>query len=86
LKFGQTILGTSWGTLGEPFGNLMGTPWEQKKKILLSHPSTPQKAKRQKRKSLLIRVIRKLKKTEHQNPEFGHTQGEIQKKTCIRVH
>jgi len=27
------------------------------------------------------RVIRKVKKTQHQNPEFGHTQGEIKKKT-----
>jgi len=25
----------------------------------------------------VIRVIRKVRKTEHQNPEFGHTQGEI---------
>jgi hypothetical protein len=24
-----------------------------------------------------IRVIRKARKTQHQNPEFGHTQGEI---------
>jgi hypothetical protein len=75
-------LGNTWRTLWELDGNTLGT----EKKILLSHPSTPQKAKRQKRKSLLIRVIRKLKKTEHQNPEFGHTQGEIQKNTCIRVH
>ncbi len=27
-----------------------------------------------------IRVIRKVRKTEHQNPEFGHIQGEIKKK------
>jgi hypothetical protein len=27
-----------------------------------------------------IRVIRKVRKTQHQNPEFGHTQGEIQNK------
>ncbi len=26
------------------------------------------------------RVIRKSRKTQHQNSEFGHTQGEIQKK------
>ncbi len=26
------------------------------------------------------RVIHKVRKTQHQNPEFGHTQGEIQKK------
>jgi hypothetical protein len=26
------------------------------------------------------RVIRKVRKTQYQNPEFGHTQGEIQKK------
>jgi hypothetical protein len=33
------------------------------------------------------RVIRKVRKTEHQNhPEFGHTQGEIQKNTCQKVH
>jgi hypothetical protein len=25
------------------------------------------------------RVICKVRKTRHQNPEFGHTQGEIQK-------
>ncbi len=33
-----------------------------------------------------IRVIRKERKTQHQNPEFGHTQGAIQKKTCKRLH
>jgi hypothetical protein len=27
------------------------------------------------------RVIRKVRKTQHQNPEFRHTQGEIQKRT-----
>jgi len=27
-----------------------------------------------------IRVIHKVRKTQHQNPEFGHTQGEIKKK------
>jgi hypothetical protein len=26
-----------------------------------------------------IRVIRKVRKTQQQNPEFGHTQGEIKK-------
>jgi hypothetical protein len=26
------------------------------------------------------RVIREVRKTQHQNPEVGHTQGEIQKK------
>jgi len=26
------------------------------------------------------RVIRKVRKTQHQNPKFGHTQGEIPKK------
>jgi hypothetical protein len=26
------------------------------------------------------RVIRKVRKTQHQNPEFGHIQGGIQKK------
>jgi len=31
------------------------------------------------------RVIRKVRKTQHQNPEFCHTQGEI-KKTCKKVH
>jgi hypothetical protein len=25
-------------------------------------------------------VIRKVRLTQHQNPEFGHTQGEIKKK------
>jgi hypothetical protein len=29
-----------------------------------------------------IRVIRKVRKTQHQNPEFGHTQGEIEKKVA----
>ncbi len=29
---------------------------------------------------LYNRVICKVRKTQHQNPEFGHTQGEIQKK------
>jgi hypothetical protein len=29
---------------------------------------------------LLIWVIREVPKTQHQNPDFGHTQGEIQKK------
>ncbi len=24
-------------------------------------------------------------KIQHQNPEFGHTQGEIQKNTCKKV-
>jgi hypothetical protein len=28
---------------------------------------------------LYNRVIHKVRKTQHQNPEFGHTQGEIQK-------
>jgi hypothetical protein len=33
------------------------------------------------------RVIRKVKETQHQNPEFDHTQGEIpQKNTCKKVH
>jgi len=32
------------------------------------------------------RVICKGRKTQHQNPEFGHTQGEIQKKTCKKVY
>jgi hypothetical protein len=32
------------------------------------------------------RVIRKVRKTQYQNPEFGHTQGEIKKKTCKKVH
>jgi hypothetical protein len=27
-----------------------------------------------------IKVIHKVRKTQHQNPEFGHTQGEIQEK------
>jgi hypothetical protein len=32
------------------------------------------------------RVIRKVRNTQQQNPEFGHTQGEIKKKTCKIVH
>ncbi len=31
-------------------------------------------------KTYYIRVMYKVRKTQHQNPEFGHTQGEIQKK------
>jgi hypothetical protein len=31
-------------------------------------------------------VIRKVRKTQHQNPEFGHTLGEIQNKTCKTLH
>jgi hypothetical protein len=31
-----------------------------------------------------IRVIRKVRKTQHWNPEFGHTHGEIQKKPAKR--
>jgi hypothetical protein len=27
-----------------------------------------------------IRVIHIVRKTQHQNPEFGHTQGEVKKK------
>jgi len=33
-----------------------------------------------------IRVIRKVRKTQHHNPEFGQTQGEIKKKTFKTVH
>jgi hypothetical protein len=29
-----------------------------------------------------IRDIHKVRKRQHQYPEFGHTQGEIQKTTC----
>jgi hypothetical protein len=31
-----------------------------------------------------IRVIHKVRKTQHQNPEFDHTHGEIQKKPANR--
>jgi hypothetical protein len=31
------------------------------------------------------RVICKVRKTQHQNPEFGHTQGEIQRKPARKV-
>jgi hypothetical protein len=31
-------------------------------------------------KIIINRVIHKVKKTQHQNPESGHTRGEIQKK------
>jgi hypothetical protein len=34
---------------------------------------------------VLNRVIRKLRKAHHQNPEFGHTQGEIQEKLGKRT-
>ncbi len=33
-----------------------------------------------------IRVIRKVRQTQHQNPEFSHTQREIKKKTSKKVH
>jgi hypothetical protein len=33
-----------------------------------------------------IRDIRKVRKRQHLYPEFGHTQCEIQKKTCKKVH
>jgi hypothetical protein len=35
---------------------------------------------------LLIRVIHEVRKTQHQNPDFGHTQGEIKKKTSKKVY
>jgi hypothetical protein len=35
-------------------------------------------------KELHIRVIRNVRKTQHQNPEFGHTQGEIKTKPEIK--
>jgi hypothetical protein len=39
-----------------------------------------------KKKCLLhIRVIPKVRKTQHQNPEFGHTQGEINPKPAKKV-
>jgi hypothetical protein len=33
-----------------------------------------------------IRVIRKVRKTQHQNPEFGHTQSEIFKKPARKKY
>jgi RNase P/RNase MRP subunit p29 len=33
-------------------------------------------------KVLVFRDIRNVRKRQHQYPEFGHTQGEIQKKTA----
>jgi hypothetical protein len=33
----------------------------------------------------MIHVTQKVRKTQHQNPEFGHTQGEILKKTCKKA-
>jgi hypothetical protein len=36
--------------------------------------------------TLIIRVIRKVRKRQHQYPEFGHKQGEIQKKPAKNVH
>jgi hypothetical protein len=45
---------------------------------------------REKKKLRINTVIRyNVRKTQHQNPEFGHTQGEIQKKkkkVCKKVH
>jgi hypothetical protein len=37
------------------------------------------------RKKVHNSVIREVRKTQHQNLEFGHTQGEIQKKACKKV-
>jgi hypothetical protein len=31
---------------------------------------------------LIIELSVKVRKTQHQNPEFGHTQSDIEKKTC----
>jgi len=33
-----------------------------------------------------IRDIRKVRKRQHRYPEFGHTQGEIQKKTAKKYN
>jgi hypothetical protein len=35
---------------------------------------------------LLNREIRKVRKTQDQNPEFGPKPGEIQKKPCEKAH
>jgi hypothetical protein len=40
----------------------------------------------EKKNNLLNREIRKVRKTQHQNPEFGPKPGEIQKKPCEKVH
>jgi hypothetical protein len=32
------------------------------------------------------RESRKVRKRQHQNPEFGHTQGEIKRKPAKKVH
>jgi hypothetical protein len=39
-------------------------------------------AQRLNNQNMYVRVISKETKTQHQNPEFGHTQGEIRKKHC----
>jgi len=35
---------------------------------------------------ITIRVIHKVRKTQHQNPEFGHTQGEIKEKPAKKTY
>jgi len=49
--------------------------------LLSSNKNSPKK-KTVLRSMQNMRVIHKVRKTQHQNPEFGHTQGEIQKKTA----
>jgi len=39
-------------------------------------------AQRVNNQKIYVRVISKVRNIQHQNPEFGHTQGEIQKKHC----
>ncbi len=36
--------------------------------------------------AFIIRVIRKVRKTQHQKPEFDHTQGANIKKTCKKKY
>jgi hypothetical protein len=49
-------------------------------KALTAGPSPIQIFLLEKRRDI-VRVIRKVRKTQHQNPELVHTQGEIKKKT-----
>jgi ribosomal protein S17 len=39
-------------------------------------------AQRVNNQNMYVRVISKVRKIQNHNPEFGHTQGEVQKKHC----
>jgi hypothetical protein len=41
-------------------------------------------AQRVNNQNMYVRVISKVRKKQHQNPKFGHTQAEIQKKNTAK--